>query len=93
MLKSYTTLNVKYLEIAVIITPGKGEKSSSKEVNRFLCMTIVNVDILRVESNENVEMLSRRETDNFCVQNKSKQVNQLGKLAGEVLKNGGNSEV
>lgn len=25
--------------------------------------------------------------------NKSKQVNQLGKLAGEVLKNGGNSEV
>ena len=56
-------------------------------------MTIVNVDILRVESNENVEMLSRRETDNFCVQNKSKQVNQLRKLAGEVLKNGGNSEV
>ena len=91
MLKSYTKLNVKYLEIAVIITPGKGEKSSSKEVNRFLCMTIVNVGILRVESNENVEMLSRRQTS--ACKNKSKQVNQLGKLAGEVLKNGGNSEV
>ena len=69
--------------MVAIIKPGQGERSTGREGNRVICIATLNVRFMRGRSNEIVEMLSRRQVDICCLQEDG-EVNQLGKLQGQI---------
>ena len=66
----------------VAIVPGQGERSAGKEVNRDICIAILNVGTMRGQSNEIVKTLSRRLIDICCVQESRWRVESARKIAG-----------
>ena len=62
----------------IVIVPGQGERSTGKDV----CIATLNLGTMRGQSNEIVEMLSRRMIDISCVQESRWRGESARKIAG-----------
>ena len=61
------SLTLKYLKM-IAIMPFRGKRSSGKDVDKYICITTLNMGIMRGRSNEIVKMLSRSLIDISCLQ-------------------------